>query len=439
MRDLDYYIPAGALFLALLSKAPALLRQRRNPTVTAMAGLIFTACAGYAFAAPPTIRALNRGTGVANISAPLVYVILCTFNASCIALLVYWREGTGRDARSRARRWLAASAVVTCLIPLLFALGDAPVERLRDFDTYYANAPFIREMITVYLGWHILVGLVLPFPCWRWSREVGGWVKAGLRTLVAGFVLNAVFGLIKGTAVAARWAGGDLDNLSSHVAPPVASVGALLTTLGFLLPQGERLAAHWQTWRLYRQLGPLHRDLAPLAPAQGSPRLPLLSLGTRLSNRECDVYDGLFTLAPYCDPYVLSAAQAEAGQAGEDPETASALAAATMIADAIEASRDRTDRPDRPDRPGRSDRPDRTGRTDLFDESAQAAGLEALGPVIAAGAEGMAKVAAHYGALSRRTTRASCRATRQRARVRTYRPAAATSTTPEPLLRKTHP
>ncbi|MFF3653300.1 MAB_1171c family putative transporter [Streptomyces sp. NPDC002181] len=413
MRDLDYYIPAGALFLALLSKAPALLR-RRNPMVTAMAGLIFTACAGYVFAAPPTIRALNHGTGVANVSAPLVYVILSAFNASCIALLVYWREGTGRTARRRARRWLAACAVVTCLIPLLFALGDAPVERLRDFDTHYANTPFIREMIIVYLGWHILVGAVLPFLCWRWSREVGGWVKAGLRTLVAGFVLNVVFGLTKGTAVVARWAGGDLDPLSSYIAPPAASVGALLTTLGFLLPQGERLAAHWQTWRLYRQLGPLHRDLGPLAPDAGSPRLPLLALGARLSNRECDVYDRLFALAPYCDPYVLAAARAEARQAGEDPEAASALAAATMIADAIEASRDRPDRPD------------------LLDESAQAAGLEALGPVIATGAEGMARVAAHYTALSRRTNR-------EPARVRTHQPSAAPPTTPEPLLRKTHP
>ncbi|MFE5770358.1 MAB_1171c family putative transporter [Streptomyces sp. NPDC056485] len=428
MRDLDYYIPAGALFLALLSKAPALLR-RRNPMVTAMAGLIFMACVGYVFAAPPTIRALNRATGVANVSAPLVYVILSAFNASCIALLVYWREGTGRSARERARRWLAACAVVTCLIPLLFALGDAPVERLRDFDTYYANTPFIREMIVVYLGWHILVGAVLPFLCWRWSREVGGWVKAGLRTLVAGFVLNVVFGMTKGTAVVARWAGGDLDPLSSYIAPPAASVGALLTTLGFLLPQGERVAAHWQTWRLYRRLGPLHRDLGPLAPAAGSPRLPLLSLGARLSNRECDVYDRLFALAPYCDPYVLAAARAEARQAGEGPETASAFAAAAMIADAIEASRDRAERTDRAERP---DRPERTGRPDLLDESAQAAGLEALGPVIATGAEGMARVAAHYSALSRRTTR-------EPARVRTQQPSAAPPSTPEPLLRKTHP
>ncbi|MFE3579852.1 MAB_1171c family putative transporter [Streptomyces vinaceus] len=416
MRDLDYYIPAGALFLALLSKAPALLRRRRNPTLTAMAGLIFTASAGYAFAAPPTIRALNRGTGVANISAPLVYVILSAFNASCIALLVYWREGTGQDARRRARRWLAASTVVTCLIPLLFALGNAPMERLRDFDTYYANTPYVREMIIVYLGWHILVGAVLPFLCWRWSREVGGWVKAGLRTLVAGFVLNAAFGLTKGTAVAARWTGGDLDHLSSYVAPPVASVGALLTTLGFLLPQGERLAAHWRTWRLYRQLGPLHRDLGSPAPGTAAPRLPFLSLGTRLSNRECDVYDRLFTLAPYCDPYVLTAAQAEAKRAAEDPETAFARAAATMIADAIETSRNRADFADGPD---------------LLDESAQAAGLEALGPVISTGAEGMARIAAHYSTLSRRTAHGP--------RVRMPRLSAAPSTAPEPFLRKTHP
>ncbi|MFI8266554.1 hypothetical protein [Streptomyces sp. NPDC085665] len=110
-------------------------------------------------------------------------------------------------------------------------------------------------------------------------------------------------------------------------------------------------------------------------------------------------------------------AQAEARQAGEEPQTAFALAAATMIADAIEASRDRPGRPDLPD---------------LLDESAQAAGLEALGPVIATGAEGTARIAAHYTTLSHRPTGES-------ARVRTHPPSADPSPTPELLLRKTHP
>ncbi|MFJ3206243.1 MAB_1171c family putative transporter [Streptomyces sp. NPDC086989] len=413
MRDLDYYIPAAALFLALLSKVPALVRRRRNPTTTAMAGLLFTACAGYVFAAPPTIRALNRGTGIPNISAPLVYVILSAFNASCIALLVFWREGTGQDARRTARRWLASCAVVACLIPLFFALGDAPVERLRDFDTYYATTPFIREMIVVYLGWHIAVGAVLPFLCWRWSREVSGWVKAGLRVLVAGFVLNAAFGLAKGAAVTARWIGGDLDHLNAYIAPPVASTGALLTTLGFLLPQGERLAAHWHTWQTYRQLGPLHRDLGALAPDTPAPRLPFLALGTRLSNRECDVYDRLFALAPYCDPYILSAAQGKARQTGVDPQAAFAYAAATMIADAVKASRD---------------------RPDILDDSAQAAGLEALGPVIAGGIDGMARVAAHYTASTHGTHR-----TRGPAARRPRVPEPPRTPLFDPCVRKTQP
>ncbi|MFE6848783.1 MAB_1171c family putative transporter [Streptomyces sp. NPDC057686] len=378
MHDPDYYIPAGALFLALLSKAPNLLRRRRDPATRAMAGLLATACTGFAVAAPPTIRILNRATGIRNISAPVVYVVLAVFNACCIMLLMYWREGSGPAARRRARRWLAAGTLVACVISALFAAGDAPVERLRDFDTYYARTPFIREMITLYLAWHILVGVVLPVVCWRWSRQVNGWVRASLRTLVAGFLCNALFGLAKTAALVARWAGGDLDHLGSNVAPPVAALGAMLATVGFLLPRGELLTARWRTWRTYHRLGPLHRDLRAVAPARAKPRAPFFSLRTRLRNRECDLYDGLLALAPYCDPTTMAAARSAALRAGRPADAAFTLAAAAMIAAAVET---------------------RGAAVDSRDATAQSAGLKALGPVFFAGGEGLARVATQYARL----------------------------------------
>ncbi|WP_331742695.1 hypothetical protein OG239_42120 (plasmid) [Streptomyces sp. NBC_00868] len=380
MNGSDYYIPAAALAVGFLSKLPGIVRRRRNPMVRCVAGLLLMASAGFVFAAPPTIAVVNRAVGVSNFSAPLVYAILSVFNTCCIVLLAYWREGLGEDVQRRVRRWFAACGAVIALIAVCFAVGEASVERLRDLDTHYASTPWIREMIVVYLSWHIVVGVVVPTMCWRWSRVVDGWLRAGLLTLVAGFVFSTGFGLAKAAAVVARWAGGDLDFLSTEVAPPLASVGAVLTTAGFLLPQGQRMAAAWDDWQTYRWMGPLWRRLRTLM------GLPVTTtwwapLGSRLFDRETDIHDDLLALAPYCDLQTMTACHDRALDDGVSPDDAWALSAATMIAFAIAAKESTAE----------------TGEEPL------STGTAALGAVLGTGTRGIARISRQYGALRRPT------------------------------------
>ncbi|MFD4242721.1 MAB_1171c family putative transporter [Streptomyces sp. NPDC058525] len=376
MNGSDYYIPAAALAAGFLAKLPGLIRRRHNPMVRATAGLMFMASAGFAFAAPPTIAVVNRTVGVPNFSGPLVYAILSVFNTCCIVLLAYWREGLGRDVQRRVRRWLAACGAVVLLIAASFSLGDAPEERLRDLDTYYASTPWIREMIVAYLSWHIVVGVVVPTMCWRWSRTVDGWLRAGLLTLVAGFAFSTSFGVAKAAAVVARWSGGDLDFLSTDLAPPLASVGAVLTTAGFLLPQGQRVTAAWEAWQTYRCMGPLWRQLRthtglPLTTTWWAP------LESRLFDRETDIHDDLLALAPYCDMQTMTACRERALGEGASPEDAWAVAAATMIAQAIAARQSAVE----------------TG------EEPQETGSAALGAVLSTGTRGIARISRQYRAL----------------------------------------
>lgn len=380
MNGSDYYIPTAALGIAFLSKLSGLIRQWSNPMARAVAGLLLMASAGFAFAAPPTITVVNRWVGLPNVSAPLVYAILSVFNTCCIVLLAYWREGFGAEVQRAVRRWFTVCGTVVALIALCFVLGDAPEERLRDLDTHYASTPWIREMIVIYLSWHIVVGMVVPVMCWRWSRVVGGWLRAGLLTLVAGFVFSTGFGLAKAAAVAARWAGGDWDFLSTDVAPPLAGVGAVLTTSGFLLPQGRRLAEAWETWQTYRWMGPLWRRLRTLMGLPASAGW-WPSLGSRLFDRETDIYDDLLALAPYCDLEIMTAHHDRALDEGVCPKEAWAAAAAVMIAAAIESK-----------------------------ESAAESGVEypeqgtaALSAVLGTGTRGIARISRQYGALHRRT------------------------------------
>ncbi|WP_405790361.1 MAB_1171c family putative transporter [Streptomyces sp. NBC_01367] len=387
MEGSDYYIPAAILIGAFLLKGPVLVRRWRDPMVRAVSGLLFLGGAGFALAAPPTILVVNKAAGVPNLSAPLVYATLSGFSTWCLVLLAYWREGPGAAAQRQVRWWSWVCAAVVTAIGACFALGDAPVERLQDLDTYYASTPYIREMITVYLAWHFVAAAVMAVTCLRWSKDVDGWLRAGLRTLVGAFALDALFAVLKGTAVGTRWAGGNLDGWSTDLAPGVAGAGALLTAIGFLLPQGERISALWSVWRTYRLLGPLWRRLRAVAQPEsvlGTPQW-WRAADEALVHRETDLQDWLHGLAPYCTRTIMTDTIERASRTGMSTQHAWALGAATMIHHAIESARK-----------AQHSHPTTTLGT----------GIEALAPILGAGSHGMARVAHQYSVLARHSTAA---------------------------------
>ncbi|MEV7611728.1 MAB_1171c family putative transporter [Streptomyces sp. NPDC089799] len=340
MKGLDFYIPAVVLVVAFTCRLPELIRHWRDPLVRAVSVLLLVASSVFLFAAPPTIGALNDLTGIPNFSAPLVYCILTAFSASCLLLLINWRGGPDERTRQLGR-WCAGtySTVIVALIAL-FALGDAPVERLRDFDTYYATTPFVREMILVYLLAHTVAAVVMTVLCRRWSLHVTGSLRSGLLLMVSGFILNLIFDAAKFTAVIARWTGNDLDFFSTSIAPPVASFSALLIGIGFVLPLlVQRLSVTWQTWVTYHRLGPLWRELRTVVPVGSrSVRISLWSpADLRVTQRVADIHDGFLHLDPYFDHVLRDRTRAAVLAAGADGRLAEATAEAAMVAAAVRA------------------------------------------------------------------------------------------------------
>ncbi|MGW1894863.1 MAB_1171c family putative transporter [Streptomyces sp. NPDC002004] len=335
---LSLYVPASVLFGAFVFKMPGMLRARHDPLLRSVCLLLLMGSAVFCFAAPPTIAAVNRWTGVPNFSAPLTYCVLSVFSASCILLIVNWRGGPA-DWTRRASLWfIGAYSVVTVLLIVLFALGDAPVERLRDLDTYYANTPFIREMIVLYLLAHTVAGTVMAVLCRRWSLEVHGWLRAGVVLIVIGYVLDLGFDTAKFAAVVARWTGHNWDTLSTDAAPPLASLAAMIVAVGFITPlTGQRLTETWRNWASYHRLGALWDTLRRAAPRPGaSVPIPWWSAPSlRLTQREADIHDALLALEPYLDPAVRESAWAAALAAGVPTSEARALAEAAAITAAI--------------------------------------------------------------------------------------------------------
>ncbi|MFE4634943.1 MAB_1171c family putative transporter [Streptomyces sp. NPDC056773] len=338
MTGSDYYIPAGVLAIALVVKSPSFWRSWHSPMSNSIFVILAASAAGFVFGAPPTIERVNRFTGVPNISALIVFCILSCFSCGSIVLLIHWRGGPEEILRRHTRIWIGATAALIATFCVLFHLSSVPIEQQRDFDTFYANTPYVREMIVLYLTAHIATSLVVATKCWRWARELrdlqATWTHWGLLILVAAFGIGLAFALLKFLAVGARWAGTDTwDPLSTEVAPPLAGLGAGMTTIGFLVPVvGPRLGSMWESWQAYRAMEPLWRALEPFA-GPGKPMWirPTSSPEMRAMARSTEISDRLLNLAPHLDSSHREAAERYASSQGREPEAALIFAEAATI------------------------------------------------------------------------------------------------------------
>ncbi|MBG0855509.1 hypothetical protein I2W78_27615 [Streptomyces spinoverrucosus] len=341
---ISFWVPTAVLTAALLIKLPTIIRLWRDPLLRAVGGLLLLACAVFVFVAPSTIAWTNRVTGVPNISAPWCYSLLTAFCASCLLLIIAWRNGLARRSAEtrRAVRWVisAYSAVIVALW-VLFFLADAPEERLRDLDTYYATTPFMREEILLYLLAHCVAVLITSKLIWEWVRTDGldAWLRWGLKLLGVGYVLNLIFDASKLTAVVARWTGHDLDWLSTHLAPPVAALSAILIAVGFILPHaGQYLHERWRVRLAHRELRPLYVLMRGVN-GSGVPVVLRATPELRLIRRETFIRDVLLPLSRYLDEELGRRSHEAALALGHPPERAKALAAAVAIQDAVERRR----------------------------------------------------------------------------------------------------
>ncbi|MFD8416911.1 MAB_1171c family putative transporter [Streptomyces sp. NPDC059650] len=299
----DAYISSGIILLiATLFKLRALRRNPHDILLRAVCAVLFVSALLFLTAAPPMLQLINAWFGIPNIAAPIVYCILTAFDGASIVLLIHWRGNEEASRTSRQTRlciWTYAAAMVA--IAVLFALGDAPVERLRDLDTYYSSTPFIREMILLYISAHTVAAVTMMTLCWRWSRRVPGALRVGLTLIAVGNFLTFGYDVFKFTAIVARWLGGNLDWLSTQVAFFLASISAFLVASGFLIPPlGQGANSRWRALQRFQQLKPIWLEIETQIPPTSPPPMKWWkSADLRLMQRERDIHDAVLRLAPH--------------------------------------------------------------------------------------------------------------------------------------------
>ncbi len=352
----NYYIPASVLGIALLAKTPSLLRDWRNPTVVTVYALILLPCAGFVLSAPPTVSAVNRAASISNLSALLVHCIMTAYACASLVLLDHWRGEAGeRDrTRRRVRVWLTGCCTVIAALVVLFALGEVPVERPRDFDTYYADSPFISVMLVLYLLTYVVAGAATTVVCWSWILDIGrrtaqrrrtavdSSLRVGLLVLVVAGLANVIFGSFKLAAIAARWAGGEWDALNESLSPFI-SVSGMMIGMGLLVPAyGPPLIDRvWQPlvgicalrplWRLAGRPGGASQSSLMLSPPwYAGPEQVLLY-------RMTTIHDWMLHLSAHCTDGVREAARRRAQEGGAASHEAEAAGLAAMFAAAAAA------------------------------------------------------------------------------------------------------
>ncbi len=349
--NLGYYVYGSMLLLVCAMKIPALVRRRNDTLLRAACLLLFAAGCLMMLAAPDSIVALNRVTGIANVAAPVVYATMIAFSGASLLLIINWRPGLPQQVRRASTLCMAAYGLAMLVVIALFWAGDAPVEQVTLFDAYYANTPFIREMIVTYLVAQGVAMIAACILCWRWAREVKGSLRAGLRILAPAYLMTASYDIIRLTAVGARWAGADLDFLVDEVSPQLAAPSSILGAVGFALPLvGPPVARTTGAVRQLRLLAPLWRTLKQVpTPSAIRPSLSWWRTSPRvlLTARRTALYDALLALTPYFDPVVRDMAYRAALRTGDDESSAAVTADASMILVARE--RQRTNPEDRQD------------------------------------------------------------------------------------------
>ncbi|MER7823387.1 MAB_1171c family putative transporter [Streptomyces sp. NPDC096097] len=333
---------AAALFIAMSLKLRELLGNPQDNLLRAVCALLGIAGLLFAMAAPPVLGLVNDWTGVPNLAAPLTYCIMSACDCAIIVLLIHWRGGEDPTRIRRATQWcIAAYGAVMVAIVALFVTGDAPVERLRDLDTYYANTPWIREMILLYLAAHSFAAVAMMVLCLRWARQVPGIHRVGLLVIVAGDTITFAYDVLKYTAIAARWAGRDWDWLSTQVAFVLAGISAVFIAVGFLLPPiGQGATSRWKDFQRFRMLGPLWEEIRPELPPTSRPPLPWWnSTGLRLTQRERDIHEAVLRLSPYFDAATGREVYWQAVARNAEERQAASEADAAVIARAVGTKR----------------------------------------------------------------------------------------------------
>lgn len=318
--DVSYLVAAAGAGAIVAYKTRALFTAPREGRRTILPLWVGALCVALAFVlmAPVVGIALDRWTGVPNLSVLLIYCLSVGLVCNAGLLVVNWRH-SWPAARVRTAGLLAGNGLVVVALCVLFLLAShSDAEDHDEFLRGYAGQPYLGEFLVIYYAAFSVGFLGVIYQAWRGARETPPdqkWLRRGIELTTIGFAFPAAYGLVSLVTVTAPWFGVRLGDTAPEIALEITPIGVFEFLVGISIAAwGHRLGAIPRRLRDlrtdlrdYRQLTPLWRLLREVDPTMvhSLPTLrERLSLETRLWYRIVEIDDWLERLHPYRPPEI---------------------------------------------------------------------------------------------------------------------------------------
>ncbi|MFB7267238.1 MAB_1171c family putative transporter, partial [Streptomyces nojiriensis] len=301
-RTLCFVIAALSSYAALVYRLCQARRSWKDGAYRALIATLLLQCLTF------TMGALAMGgaplLGVGNLAVLLMHLSAVAFCVSAQIILLRWAAADEESVR-KARYWVITGIALDVLLTALFFLADGTGRPASDFDG--TSEPLLLTYLLAFIVSQAIPCVTIHLQCGPYARMTGNAsLRQALRLLSVTAVVLFLYCLARTVNILTAAAGVDIG--AWKVAASVFSAaGIVMLSLSLTNsswgPAAARLLEWARTYRSYRALYPLWRDLYESSPdiALEPPGASVSDLDYRLHRRVVEIRDGWRDLRPYID------------------------------------------------------------------------------------------------------------------------------------------
>ncbi|MFF4421759.1 MAB_1171c family putative transporter [Streptomyces sp. NPDC001549] len=301
-RTLCFVIAALSSYAALVYRLCQARRSWKDGAYRTLIATLLLQCLTF------TMGALAMGggplLGVGNLAVLLMHLSAVAFCVSAQIILLRWAAADEEAAR-KTRYWVITGIALDVLLAALFFLADGTGRPASDFDG--TGEPLLLTYLLAFIVSQAIPCVTIYLQCGPYARMTdNASLRQALRLLSVTAVVLFLYCLAR--TVNILTAAGGVDIGAWKVAASVFSAaGIVMLSLSLTNsswgPAATRLLEWARTYRSYRALYPLWRDLYESSPdiALEPPGASVSDLDYRLHRRVVEIRDGWRDLRPYID------------------------------------------------------------------------------------------------------------------------------------------
>ncbi|MFJ8214770.1 MAB_1171c family putative transporter [Streptomyces sp. NPDC096033] len=338
IRTLCFVIAALSSYAALIYRLCQARRSRHDSAYWTLIATLVLQC--FTFTMGAVAMSGPAFLGVGNLAILLMHLSAVAYCVAAEIILLRW-AAPDEEARRRTRWWLITGCALDVALVALFVLADGASRPSSDFDTG-SGQPLVLVYLLAFMASQALPCVTIFRQCGSYARMTENEsLRQALRVLRVAAVVLFLYCSCRTLNILTAASGVDIgawklaSNLFSAAGIVILSLGLTNSSWG---PAASRLLAWGRSYRSYRALYPLWRDLYESSPdiALEPPGASVSDLDYRLHRRVVEIRDGWRDLRPYIDRTTVGGSAGDAGRE-ESEESRQAFTEAARIKRALVA------------------------------------------------------------------------------------------------------